>query len=79
MVKHLYIPLDDDDYQFLTTFKGSKTWKELLKEIVEMIDVESRIYEHAEFIKLMASRFIEDKEKREQIIELAEKIQKLVK
>jgi len=35
MVKHIFIVLDDDEFEALKKTKGEKTWKELMMEAVE--------------------------------------------
>jgi len=78
MVKHLFVPVDEDKYNYLLKFKGDKTWLDLIEEAIEIQNPLAIIYQHAEIIKAISERFVKDKDKRMQIDELASTIQTII-
>jgi len=73
MVKHIYIDIDDPQYNFLLKLKGNKDWKTFFLELASQINPEGEIIADLLQTKQKALYYVEDKEKLNKLIECIDK------
>ena len=78
MVKHIYIDIDDPQYNFLLKLKGNKDWKTFFLELASQINPEGEIIADLLQVKQKALYYIQNKEKLSKLNECLDQAVKII-